>query len=76
MDVLHRIETLLRRAEGPLAPDRIRKLLHPTIGDDALRDAIDHYARLGFVTVGSRGVMWTLNVDPGLWGAVREWESR
>jgi len=42
----------------------------------ALREAIDQYRRLGFVSVGSKGVMWTLNTDRGLWAIALTWDSR
>lgn len=41
-----------------------------------LRDAIEHYKRLGCVTEDSKGVMWTLNAEPEFWKVVEQWEAR
>jgi len=41
-----------------------------------LREAIEHYKRLGCVAEGSKGVMWTLNVEAEFWKVVETWEAR
>jgi hypothetical protein len=48
-----------------------RKVTHAT-----LREVIEHYKRLGCVAEGSKGVMWTVNVDPEFWTVVERWEVR
>jgi hypothetical protein len=73
---LHVVEAILRRSAEPLGLDRIRNLLPRGIVRKTIRDAIDHYKRLGFVTEGSKGVMWTLNSDPEFWKAVETWEAQ
>jgi hypothetical protein len=37
-----------------------------------LREALEHYKRLGCVSEGSKGVLWTLNVEPEFWDLRRE----
>ena len=76
LDTLHMVESVLRKSDKPLSLTRIkdllpRKMMHPT-----LRDAIEHYKRLGCVTEGSKGVLWTLNVEPEFWKVVDGWEVR
>jgi hypothetical protein len=76
LDTLHMVESVLREAHRPLSLNRLkehlpRKVMHPT-----LREAIEHYKRLGCVTEGSKGVMWTLNIEPELWRIVEKWEVR
>ena len=72
LSTLHMVESVLRKSDEPLSLHRIkgllpRKMMHPT-----LRDAIEHYKRLGCVTEGSKGVLWTLNVEPEFWDLRRE----
>ncbi len=73
---LHMIERLLRRSDHPLSLNRIKSRLPRKVMHATLRAAIEHYKRLGCVTEGSKGVMWTLNADPAFWGAVKDWEER
>ena len=73
---LHELETLLRSSEMPMTANHIRKRLPRTVAPRALRDAIDHYRRLGFMSEGSKGVMWTLNTDRGFWESVLTWDPR
>lgn len=59
LETLHMIEQVLRESSRPLRLTEIkgrlpRKVAHPT-----LREAIEHYKRLGCVTEGSKGVLWT-----------------
>ena len=76
MDTLHMIETVLRNSRVPLSLNRIKGLLPRKVMHSTLREAIDHYKRLRCVTEGSKGVMWTLNIDPEFWKAVEKWEAR
>jgi hypothetical protein len=41
-----------------------------------LREAIEHYKRLGCVSEGSKGVLWTLNVQRKFWNVVDGWKTR
>ena len=64
LETLHMVESVLRKSDAPLSLNRIkgflpRKMMHAT-----LREAIDHYKRLGCVTEGSKGVMWTRAESP------------
>ena len=76
LDTLHMVESVLRKADGPLSLNRIKALLPRQVMHPTLREAIEHYKRLGCVTEGSKGVMWTLNIEPDLWRAVEKWEGR
>lgn len=76
LNTLHMVETVLRKADEPLSLNRIKDLLPRKMMHATLREAIDHYKRLGCVTEGSKGVMWTLNADPALWKATSTWEAR
>jgi len=73
---LYELETILRRSESPMKVSRIKERFPRTVAARALRDAIDHYRRLGFVSEGSKGVMWTLNTDRGFWEFALKWDSR
>jgi hypothetical protein len=73
---LYELETILRRSRAPMKVSRIKKRFRRTVAPRALRYAIDHYRRLGFVSEGSKGVMWTLNTDRGFWEFALKWDSR
>lgn len=53
------IEQVLRASPRPLRLTEIRALLPRKVAHPTLREAIEHYKRLGCVTEGSKGVMWT-----------------
>lgn len=76
LETLHMVETVLRKSDEPLSLNRIKALLPRKVMHNTLRETIDHYRRLGCVTEGSKGVMWTLNIDPDFWRVVGTWESR
>ncbi len=76
LGTIHMVESVLRRSSEPLSLNRIKALLPRKVMHPTLRQAIEHYKRLGCVTEGSKGVMWTLNVDAGFWRVVRAWERR
>ena len=66
------VESVLRRSDEPLSLNRIKVLLPRKVMHATLREAIEHYKRLGCVSEGSKGVLWTLNVDPAFWDLRRE----
>ncbi|OGS64357.1 MAG: hypothetical protein A3K59_02805 [Euryarchaeota archaeon RBG_19FT_COMBO_69_17] len=76
LETLHMVESVLRKFDEPLSLNRIKSLLPRKMMHAALREAIDHYKRLGCVAEGSKGVMWTLNVEPEFWKVVGTWEAR
>jgi len=76
LETLHMVESVLRKSEEPLSLNRIKSMLPRKVMHSTLREAIEHYKRLGCVTEGSKGVLWTLNVDPEFWKVVRAWEGR
>ncbi|MFA5896704.1 MAG: hypothetical protein WC985_07350 [Thermoplasmata archaeon] len=76
LETLHMIETVLRKSEEPLSLNRIKALLPRKVMHPVLREAIEHYKRLGCVAEGSKGVLWTLNPDTEFWKIVETWERR
>lgn len=76
LETLHMVESVLRKVDEPISLNRIKSLLPRKVMHATLRDAIEHYKRLGCVTEGSKGVMWTLNAEPELWKVVEQWEAR
>ncbi|HYS71790.1 MAG TPA: hypothetical protein VEM95_05145 [Thermoplasmata archaeon] len=76
LETVHMVESVLRKSPVPLSLNKIKNLLPRKMMHSTLRDAIEHYKRLGCVTEGSKGVMWTLSTDPDLWKVVRRWEVR
>ena len=76
LGTLHELETILRSSEAPMTVSHIKRRLPRMVAATALREAIDHYRRLGFVSEGSKGVMWTLNTDRGFWKLALRWASR
>lgn len=76
LETVHMVESVLRKHDEPLSLNRIKGLLPRKVMHETLREAIDHYKRLGCVTEGSKGVLWTLNATPEFWKVVAEWERR
>src|SRR3972149_4224840 len=76
LDTLHMVESGLRKSDEPLSLNRIKVLLPRKMMHATLREAIEHYKRLGCVAEGSKGVMWTLNVEPDFWKTVTTWAQR
>lgn len=76
LGTLHMVESVLRESDGPLSLNRIKALLPRKMMHATLRDAIEHYKRLGCVTEGSKGVMWTLNPEGEFWKVVETWGVR
>ena len=65
---MHEIERILRTAGGPLSLNEIkRRMPAKVVRHEAVRLAVDEFARLGFVVEGSQGVLWVLNASPKLW---------
>jgi hypothetical protein len=71
---LHMVERLLRRAEVPLSLNKIKQQLPRKVMHATLRNAIEHYKRLGCVVEGSKGVMWVRQDDPEFWRTVDSWD--
>jgi len=76
LETLHMVEIVLRKFDEPLSLNRIKSILPRKVMHKTLREAIEHYKRLGCVTEGSKGVMWTLNIEPEFWKVVGTWEAR
>src|SRR3989337_3255915 len=72
LNTLHMVESVVRKSDEPLSLNRIKGLLPRKVMHATLREAIEHYKRLGCVSEGSKGVLWTLNVEPGVWDLRRE----
>ena len=65
---LHEIETILRHADGPISINEIkRRMRAKVVRHGKVRASIEEFKRFGFVVEGSRGVIWSLNVDPQAW---------
>lgn len=76
LETIHMVESVLRKFNEPLSLNRIKSLLPRKVMHTTLRQAIEHYKRLGCVTEGSKGVMWTLNVEPEFWKVIESWGAR
>lgn len=70
------VEGTLRKLNEPVSLNRLKQLLPRKVMHPILRDAIEHYKRLGCVAEGSKGVMWVLNEDLASWKTVSTWERR
>jgi hypothetical protein len=68
------VERLLRKSDVPLSLNKIKLRLPRKVAHRTLREAIEHYKRLGCVVEGSKGVMWVHNNDPEFWKVVDSWE--
>ena len=73
---LHMVERVLRRSGTPLSLNKIKERLPRKMAHSTLREAIEHYKRLGCLVEGSKGVMWIENPGPAFWKAVETWERR
>lgn len=58
------VERVLRGSSKPLRLTEIKARLPRKVAHATLREAIEHYKRLGCVTEGSKGVMWTRAESP------------
>ena len=76
LGTLHEVERLLRESDVPLSFASIERRLARKVAPRALRDALEHYKRLGWVVEGSKGVMWVEDYGPYFWNAVGTWERR
>ncbi len=74
LDTLHMVEKVLRKSHVPVSLNRIKVMLPRKVVHSTLRQAVEHYKRLGCVAEGSKGVMWVLNTDPAFWKVVDSWE--
>jgi len=68
------VEGTLRRLEKPVSLNRLKTLLPRKVMHRTLRQALEHYKRLGCVAEGSKGVMWVLEDDKAFWKTVEHWE--
>ncbi len=58
--------------EAPLSLAEIgRRMEAKRVRHSTLRASVDFFARLGLVTVGSKGVLWTHTRDARFWAAAR-----
>ena len=73
---LREVERILRTFREPLRFNRIRNLLPRKVPYGTLREAIEHCKRLGCVTEGSKGILWTLSGEPGFTKVVEAWGAR
>ncbi|MFH1821608.1 MAG: hypothetical protein ABH852_04110 [Methanobacteriota archaeon] len=68
LSTMYEIECILREAEEPLSLNEIkRRMSAKAVRHKAVRQVINEFCRLGFVTEGSKGVVWVLNLSPELW---------
>jgi hypothetical protein len=68
LSTMHEIECILREAEGPISLNEIKRHMSAkAVRHQAVRQVINEFRRLGFVTEGSKGVVWVLNLSPELW---------
>ena len=71
VEVGHVLEAAKR--EPPLSLAEIgRRMKAKRVRHSTLRACVDFLARLGFVTVGSKGVLWTHTRDARFWAAARK----
>jgi len=64
LETVHMIERVLRGSDGPLTLRQIQLRLPRGVMHISLREAIEHYARLGLVTEGPNGVVWSAVLGP------------
>ena len=61
---------ILSDAGAPLSLAEIgRRMPAKQVRHAAIRASVDFLAQLGYVTLGSKGALWTHNPDPRLWQA-------
>ncbi len=64
LGTLHMIEEVMRSSDRPLRLNQIKDRLPRAVMHAPLREAIEHYKRLGCVAEGPKGVMWTAGQSP------------
>jgi len=74
LSTLHMVEGVLRRLKRPVSLNRLKILLPRKVMHSTLRQAIEHYKRLGCLAEGSKGVLWVLEDDVAFWKAVEHWD--
>jgi hypothetical protein len=58
--------------EGPISLAEVaRRMSAKRVRHATIRASVDFLKQLGFVTEGSKGVLWTLNRDRKLWSTAR-----
>ena len=64
------------QAEPPLSLAEIgRRMTAKRVRHETLRASVDFLARLGLVTLGSKGVQWTHTTDERFWRAAKKGKS-
>ncbi len=65
LSTLHEIERILRAADDPLSLNEIkRRMSAKAVPHRTVRMVVDEFKRLGLASEGSKGVLWTLTMDP------------
>src|SRR3972149_475005 len=59
LGTLHMIEEVMRSSDRPLRLNQIKDRLPRAVMHAPLREAIEHYKRLGCVAEGPKGGLWT-----------------
>lgn len=75
MATLVEVGRILEKAqeEPPLSLAEIgRRMSAKRVRHETLRGSVDFLARLGFVTIGSKGVQWTHVADEAFWRATKK----
>lgn len=68
LSTLHEVETILRDADAPLTLNEVKRRMEArAVRHSMVRLAVDELKRLGFVTEGSKGVVWSLVTDDKAW---------
>ena len=78
MATLVEVGSVIEAAQGepPLSLAEIeRRMQAKRVRHETLRASVDFLARLGFVTVGGKGVQWTLATDERFWRAAKKGKS-
>jgi hypothetical protein len=65
---MHEVENIIRDADGPLSLNEVkRRMSARAVRHSMVRAAVDELKRLGFVSEGSKGVIWSLQTDEKAW---------
>lgn len=69
---LHEIERILRTADSALSLNEVkRRMSAKAVPHATVRTVVDEFKRLGLVSEGSKGVLWTLQTDDAAWKRAR-----
>lgn len=68
LSTLHEVERILREAQETLSLNEVkRRMKAKAVPHATVRTVIDEFKRLGLVSEGSKGVLWTLQTDNPAW---------